>query len=75
LPQEKWAILANGKSVKTFSGEISLLIKNKNIPIPVRICIGEKIDTPLLGMKFLEILKSDFSLNFDTNTHSLQFLF
>ena len=73
LEKKRWVVLADGKKVKTYSAEVVLFINNQNIDFSIRICIGEKMETPLIGMKFLSFLNSRFLLDFETNEYILDF--
>jgi len=65
LNENKWVILADGERKKTYSAEITLRIKNEAFPVYINICVGTNIETPLLGVRFLEMLKAKFSIDFE----------
>ncbi len=73
LPKSNWIALANNMKVKTYISNITLYIKGDSYTLPLTIIesMEEDTTTPLLGMKFLQFMKSHLSLDFKNNTFSL----
>ena len=75
LENKNWIALANGKQVKTFSAEIFMVFHDYIFTLSILIIESEseeeKFEPPLIGMKFLQFMKSHLSLDFKNNTFSL----